>query len=239
MTAASERLHDVRFPGEPDDYREARDELLRAEIDLRRQIEAVAAQRRELPLGGELPEDYAFEEWDDAAGAPRTIRLSELFEDGKDSLFLYSFMFRPGEKGLPLEVACPACTSIVDALDGEAPHITQRINFAAVTKVPIDRFRAHAQTRGWRHARLLSSAGNTYNRDYKAEDSNENQRPVATVFVRRDGRIHHHWSSELMFAPSEPGQHPRHVDFMWPLWSVLDLTPEGRGADWEPKLEYR
>lgn len=239
MTAPTERPHGVRFPGEPDDYRDARDELLRAEIDLRRQIEAVATQRRELPLGGEPPEDYEFEEWDDGAGAPRTARLSELFEDGKDTLFLYSFMFRPGEAGLPLEVACPSCTSIIDAVDGDARHITQRINFAVVTKVPIDRFRAHAQTRGWRHARLLSSAGNTYNRDYQAEDADENQLPIATVFVRRDGRIHHQWSSELMFAPSEPGQHPRHVDFMWPLWSVLDRTPDGRGADWEPKLEYR
>jgi predicted dithiol-disulfide oxidoreductase (DUF899 family) len=234
----TERLHEVRFPGEPDDYRAARDELLRAEIDLRRHAEEVAARRRELPLGGEVPEDYEFEEWDEAAGSPRAVRLSELFGDGKDTLFLYSFMFRPGEKGLPLERPCPSCTSIIDAVDGEVPHIAQRINFATVTKVPIDRFRAHAQTRGWRHARLLSSAGNRYNRDYHAETEDESQKPIATVFVRRDGRIHHQWSSELMFAPSEPGQHPRHVDFMWPLWAVLDRTPAGRGEDWEPSLEY-
>jgi predicted dithiol-disulfide oxidoreductase (DUF899 family) len=166
------------------------------------------------------------------------VHLSELFEDGKDMLFLYSFMFRQGEKGLPLEVPCPACTSIIDAVDGEVPHIAQWTNFAAVTKVPIDRFREHARTRGWRHARLLSSAGNAYNRDYHGEDADENQLPIATVFVRRDGRIHHQWSSELMFAPTEPGQNPRHVDFMWPLWAVLDRTPDGRDPDWEPKLEY-
>jgi len=239
MSASTERLHDVRFPGEPDDYRDARDELLRAEIDLRRQIEAVAAGRRELPLGGELREDYEFEEWDPATAHARTVRLSELFEDGKDTLFLYSFMFRPGERGLPLEVACPACTSIIDAMDGEVRHVTQHINFAVVTKVPIDRFGAHARTRGWRHARLLSSAGNSYNPDYHAEDDDGNQLPIASVFVRRDGRIHHQWSSELMFAPREPGMDPRHVDFMWPLWSVLDRTPDGRGQDSEPKLEYR
>jgi predicted dithiol-disulfide oxidoreductase (DUF899 family) len=239
MKTQSERLHDVRFPGEPDDYRDARDELLRAEIDLRRQTEAVAAQRRELPLGGEVPQDYVFDEWDDGADAPRTVRVSELFADGKDTLFLYSFMFRPGEKGLPLEVACPSCTSIIDALDGEARHIAERINFAAVTKVPIERFRAHAQARDWHRARLLSSAGNSYNRDYQAEDADERQLPIASVFVRRDGRIHHQWSSELLFAPTDPGEHPRHVDFMWPLWAVLDRTPDGRGTDWEPKLEYR
>jgi predicted dithiol-disulfide oxidoreductase (DUF899 family) len=235
----TERLHDVRFPGEPDEYRDARDELLRAEMDLRKQIEAVAAKRRELPPGGEPPEDYEFDEWDPARGASRKVRLSELFADGKDSLFLYAFMFRAGEGGDPLEVACPSCTSIIDALDGEVPHITEKINFAAVTKVPIERFGAHAQARGWRHVRLLSAAGNTYKRDYRSEDEDGFQLPVATVFVRRNGTIQHHWSSELFVAPREDDMHPRHVDFMWPLWNVLDCTPEGRGPDWEPSLEYR
>ena len=93
-------LHEGRFPGESDEYRRARDELLQAEVDLRRQIEAVAAQRRELPLGGEVPVDYTFEEWDADTDAARPVRLSELFEDGKDTLFLYSFMFIPGDRAI-------------------------------------------------------------------------------------------------------------------------------------------
>jgi predicted dithiol-disulfide oxidoreductase (DUF899 family) len=230
-------LHDVRFPGESHQYRQAREALLTAEIDLRRQIEAVAAQRRKLPLGGEVPRDYTFEEWDTGKNAARPIRLSELFEDGKDTLFLYSFMFIRGN-GDPLGEGCPSCTSIIDAIDGASPHITQRINFAVVAKAPIERFRAHAKTRGWRHARLLSSAHNTYNRDYAAEGSDGAQSPIATVFARRDGKIHHTWSSELMLGPSDPGQDMRHVDFMWPLWLVLDRTPEGRGTDWRPELDY-
>lgn len=76
-------------------------------------------------------------------------------------------MFIPGEAGRPLEAGCPSCTSIIDAIDGEVPHIAQRINFAVVAKVPIEGFRAHAQTRGWRNARLLSSADTIYNHDYK------------------------------------------------------------------------
>jgi predicted dithiol-disulfide oxidoreductase (DUF899 family) len=166
----------------------------------------------------------------------RPVRLSELFEDGKDTLFLYSFMFIPGEGG-PLAEGCPSCTSIIDAIDGAVPHITEQINFAVVAKAPIERFRAHAQARGWRHARLLSSANNTYNKDYIAEGP-DGQMPIATVFARRDGKIHHFWSSELFLVPPDPGQDKRHVDFMWPLWSILDLTPEGRGTDWSPKLEY-
>jgi predicted dithiol-disulfide oxidoreductase (DUF899 family) len=234
----NQTLHTVRFPGETDDYRRARNDLLETEIELRRQIEAVGAQRRSLPLGGEVPSDYSFEESSGEDEDTRTVRLSELFEDGKDTLFLYSFMFIPGEAGLPLEVGCPACTSIIDAVDGEAPHIVQRINLAVAAKVPIQQFREHARSRGWRNIRLLSSAKTTYNHDYHAEAPDGRQDPMATVFVRRDGKIHHFWSSELYLAPTDPGQDPRHVDFMWPLWNVLDRTPEGRGSGWFPRLEY-
>jgi predicted dithiol-disulfide oxidoreductase (DUF899 family) len=233
----TEPLHTVRFPGETDEFRLARDELLEAEIDLRRRGEAVAAQRRDLPLGGEVPTDYAFEESPGQGQSARTVRLSELFEDGKDTLVLYSFMFLPGATG-PLDRACPACTSIIDAVDGQAPHLTELINLAVAAKVPIEQFREHAATRGWRNVRLLSAANTTYNRDYHTETPEGSQRPIATVFIRRDGKIHHFWSSELAFAPPDAGQNPRHVDFMWPLWNILDLTPDGRGSGWSPSLEY-
>jgi hypothetical protein len=68
----SEEQHGVSFPGESDEYRRARNGLLGAELELRRQIEAVAAQRRNLPLGGEVRTDYEFEEAD-----AKTVRLSE------------------------------------------------------------------------------------------------------------------------------------------------------------------
>jgi predicted dithiol-disulfide oxidoreductase (DUF899 family) len=238
MTApkTKDSLHDVRFPGESTAYRDARNSLLKAEVDLRRQIETVAAQRRKLPLGGVAPHDYSFDEWDAGSSKARQVRLSELFEAGKDTLVLYNFMFVPGKNELPLEEGCPSCTSIIDAIDGAAPHLAQQINFAVVAKAPIDQFRAHARSRGWRYARLLSSANNTYNRDYNAEGA-DGQLPIASVFVRRDGAIHHSWSSELFFVPNVPGQDMRHVDFMWPVWSVLDLTPGGRG-DWHPELDY-
>ena len=221
----------MRFPGESEEYRRARDELLDAEVSLRRQIEAVAAKRRELPLGGEVPVDYAFD------GVNGPVRMSELFADDKDTLFVYSFMFLPAD-GEPLAYGCPSCTSIIDSIDGAAPHVTQRINFAVCAKAPIEQFQAHAQSRGWRHARLLSSSGNTYNRDYGAEGQDGSQLPIATVFARRDGRIRHFWSSELFTAPTDPGQHPRHVDFIWPLWAIFDRVPEGRGSDWNPQLDY-
>lgn len=228
-------LHSIRFPGESDAYRTARDELLRSEIDLRRQIEAVAAKRRTLPPGGAVPQDYLFEEADDEndLGSSKQVRLSSLFRPGMDSLVLYSFMFGP-----QMKEACPVCTSILDGLDGASPHVRQRVNFAVVAKSPLRRIREHARNRGWRHLRLLSSAGNSYNADYQGEDAKGEQTPSLNVFVKRDGRIHHFYNTELMFAPREPGMDPRHVDSVWPIWHMFDFTPEGRGTAWNPKLSY-
>jgi predicted dithiol-disulfide oxidoreductase (DUF899 family) len=233
----SEPRDGMRLPGESQEYRRARDELLRAEVALRQQEEQVAALRRALPLGGEVPEGYTFTEWDAAAGVAREVTLAELFGE-RDTLYLYSFMVVPREQGLPFEGPCPSCTSIIDAIDGELPHIAQRIAFAVAARTPIERFRAHGSTRGWRHARLLSTEGSTYSRAYGAEDADGGQWPIATVFTRRDGRIHHFWSSELWGAERPEGQGPRHVDYMWPLWAVLDRTPAGRDPEWVPALAY-
>ena len=232
------QMHDMRFPGESPSYRAARDDLLRAEIDLRRRTEAVAHQRRQLPLGGEVPTDYEFQELDETSGAPRAVQLSRLFADGLDSLIVYSFMWVPREQGLSFVGPCPSCTSIIDGIDGSLPHITRRTSFAVAAKAPIEAFHDHAHSRGWRHARLLSSLPDRYSRDYGAEDQQGNQWPLATLFLRREGRIYHSWSSELWFASRDEGQDPRHVDFMWPIWAVFDRLPDGRG-DFFPELEYR
>jgi predicted dithiol-disulfide oxidoreductase (DUF899 family) len=149
------------------------------------------------------------------------------------TLVLYSFMYGP-----EMERPCPSCTSILDSLDGEAPHIAQRVALAVVAKSPMPRIRAFADERGWRNLRLVCSAGNDYNRDYHGESADGSQTPMLNVFTRRDGEIRHFWGSELLHAPREPGQEPRHVDAIWPLWSVLDATPEGRGTEWSPRLEY-
>lgn len=233
-----EKLHRMRFPGEPEEYRRARDELLRVEAELRDRTEEVAEQRRRLPLGGPVPADYEFQEWDTATGSPRAVKLSELFENEKDTLFLYSFMFIAGPDGNPIGSPCPNCTSIIDAVAGQAQHLTQRINLAVSAKASIEHFRAHAYSRGWAGIRLLSAGGNSYNRDYGAEDAEGRQWPIATVFARRDGRIHHWWSSELFWASHRGGEESRHVDFMWPYWNILDCTPEGRPKDNTPHLEY-
>jgi len=232
----ADSLHSIRFPGENDTYRKARNELLEAEVALRRNIEAVATLRRELPLGGPVKEDYVFEEGPPNLNDPPTTRhvhLSELFQPGKDTLAIYSYMFGPSMKE-----PCVSCTSILDGLNGTAKHATQRMNFAVAAKSPLERIRNVARERAWNNLRLLSSANNTYNLDYKGESPDGSQQPALNIFVRRDGKIYHFYNTELMFGPSELGQDQRHLDMVWPLWNLFDFTPEGRGTDWYPKLKY-
>jgi predicted dithiol-disulfide oxidoreductase (DUF899 family) len=240
----------VNYPDESKEYRAARDRLLDQEIELRRQMEAVAAARRELPPGGEVREDYVFQ-GEGPDGEPADVRLSELFEDGKDSLAIYSFMFprdpeddRPGPvreqetAKLPLaESPCPSCVALLDQLDGAVEHATQQMNFAVVAKSPLPRVLTFARERGWRRLRLLSSAGNTYNGDYLAETPDGAQRPILNVFHRDGDVIRHFWGSELFYAPSDPGQDPRHVGTLEPVWNLFDLTPEGR-PDFDEQLDY-
>jgi predicted dithiol-disulfide oxidoreductase (DUF899 family) len=243
---APQALHHIHFPNESKDYRSARNALLDEEIKLRRQVERVAAQRRALPPGGEVGEDYVFE-MEAADGKPTRVRLSELFAPGKDTLVIYSFMYGP-ERERP----CPGCTHFLDSLDGAMRHIGERVNVAVVAKSPLQRLRAFAHERGWKHLRLLSTAGNTYDRDYfgdstglparvrKQQEFKEGEEwdmPILNVFRRNGRTIHHFWGSELLYVPPEPGQEYRHNDLLDPVWTLFDLVPEGRG-NFQPKLSY-
>lgn len=236
----------MAFPNESTTYREARNALLDAEIALRRQTEAVAAMRRALPPGGEIPEDYEFERIG-AFSRPEPVKLSELFGE-HSTLLLYSYMFGP-ERDIP----CPGCTHLLDGLDGAARHVPQRAVFYVVARSPIARLAAWAHERGWNHLKLLSTAGNAYpshyyghtssltpamraQRGYKPDEDWDE--PMLNVFRKVDGTIRHFWGSELVFAPEDPGQDHRGLDTVDPLWGLLDTTPEGRGKKFFPKVNY-
>lgn len=223
--------HEKRFPNESASYRAARTRLLAAEMELRDHTEAVAALRRALPLGGELPIDYVFQELD-AYGTRREVALSQLFKTGQDTLVVYNFMYGPSMKQ-----ACTSCTSILDGLDGAARHITNKVSLAVVAKSDIHRITDFARQRGWHHLRLLSSHDNSFNQDYFGE-ADGHQMPMLNVFVRREETIYHTYGTELLYAPKRDGQDGRHVDTIWPIWNLFDFTPEGRGTTWYPRLSY-
>jgi predicted dithiol-disulfide oxidoreductase (DUF899 family) len=218
--------HKRRFPNESDDYRRARQSLLAEEIELRRHIERIAERRRKLPPGGEATEDYRFE----SESGPRG--LIELFGD-KTTLVTYNWMYGPKR-----ERPCPMCTSLLSGLDGEMPDILQRIAFAVISRSPIARMLAFRKERGWRHLCLYSSAGNSFNRDYAHEDPDGSDNAAFNVFRREGKTVRHFWGDEMGAESADPGQDPRGAVDAMPLWKILDITPEGRGTDWYPKLEY-
>lgn len=214
------------YPNESAEYRKARTALLAEEIELRRHIERVAEQRRALPLGGEVPEDYQFE------GEDGPARLSEMF-GRHDTLVVYNYMYGPQRKR-----PCPMCTSLLSAWDGEAEDVAQRAALAVVAKSPIERLKAFKTERGWRHLKLYSSAGNNFNHDYHAEGPQSDDDAAINVFVKRNGKVHHFWGGEMTGKTADPGQDPRGAPDPMPLWTILDMTPGGRGTDWYPELEY-
>ncbi|CAM5343785.1 hypothetical protein AFEL58S_01127 [Afipia felis] len=239
-------MEHLQFPNESKAYRTARNALLDEEIKLRAQIEKVAEQRRALPPGGDVREDYLFERIGKNI-MPEKVRMSELF-GAHDTLILYSFMYGP-ERQSP----CPGCTHLLDGIDGAARHLSQRVAFHVVAKSPIARLAAWAHKRGWEHMCLISTAGNSYDADYfgdtsklskamraqhKVPDGEDWDETIFNVFRKEGGRIRHFWGSEMAFAPSAPGQHHRACDMVDPLWNLFDMTPEGRGTDWFPKVDY-
>lgn len=216
----------TRWPNESAEYRAARTALLAHEIELRREIEAVAEQRRALPAGPEVRGDYAFE------GEHGPVTLAELFGD-KDTLILYTYMFGP-QRDRP----CPMCTSLLAAWDGEVPDIQQRAAFAVIARSSIEKLKAFKAERGWQHLPLYSDVSQDFSRDYHAIAPDGGDIPQFIVLTRRDGTIRLFWAGEMGGKTADPGQDPRGAPDLMPLWTILDSTPEGRGAEWYPRLDY-
>lgn len=214
----------VRHPNESADYRRARQALLAEEIELRRHIERVAEMRRALPPGGAVTKPYAFE------GEGGKIAFADLFGD-RPTLVIYSYMFGP-QRDKP----CPMCTSFMGTWEAKLPDVEQRVAFVFVARSPIERLVAAKKARGWTRHNIYSDASGDYTRDYVSREDAD--APGYNVFTRRDGTIRHFWSGEMGPATSDPGQDPRGAPDLDPLWAILDTTPEGRGKDWYPSLNY-
>lgn len=220
------RDNPVRYPNESAEYRAARSALLAEEIELRRHIEQVAAQRRALPPGGPVIGDYRFQTEDGPSD------FAGLFGD-KPTLGLYSYMFGP-ERDRP----CPMCTNLLGAWEGNAADLDQRMSLVVIARSPIERLVAWKRERGWKALRMATDLNGNYSRDYFGLLPDGSEIPSFNVFSRRDGTIRHFWSGEMTGQTADPDQDPRGAPDPGPMWAVLDSTPEGRGADWYPRLEY-
>lgn len=213
------------YPNDSAEYRTARTALLAEEIELRRHIERVAAQRRALPPGG-LVADHEFR---DENG--RIVQWADLF-GAHDALVTYFWMYGPDR-----ERPCPMCTAFIGSLDVPARDISQRVAMAVIGRSPVERQLAFARERGWKNLKFYATVGDRFARNYRGLAPNGEEWPALDVWVRRDGEVRHFWGSELG-GTEDPGQDPRGAPDPTPLWNILDLTPGGRGTDWYPRLDY-
>ena len=215
------------FPGASDEYTKARQELLKDEIEFRRHMTRVAERRRSLPDGPVIEVNYRFK---DANGAD--LGLLELFGD-KDTLVTYFWMFGP-QRARP----CPMCTNWLGAVNGNAADIKQRVSLKILGRSPVERQIAFAEERGWRDLDFVQTVGDDYANDLRLINADGTENPALVVFKRDGEQVRLFWASEMTKEMADPGQDPRDAPDIASLWSILDLTPAGRGTDWYPKLNY-
>mgnify|MGYP001029978137 FL=1 len=230
MPASSIELAALRKPSpdESADYARARQSLLAEEIELQRHLDRVAALRRELPPGPLIKADYRFS---DANGAE--VRLFDLFGD-KNTLLTYFWMYGP-ERARP----CPMCTNLLGPLNANANDLRQRVALAVFGRSPVERQIAFAQERGWHHLRFHQTVGDSYPLDFGVLDpATKAEYPLLAVFRKDGDEVRLFWKGEMTDEMADPGKDPRGGPDFAPLWTALDLTPEGRGETWYPKLEY-
>jgi predicted dithiol-disulfide oxidoreductase (DUF899 family) len=158
------------------------------------------------------------------------VRLSQLFGD-KDTVVIYSMMFGPQR-----ERACPMCTAMLTSWEGTARNLRERVALAVTARSPIERLLDFKKERGWQSLQIYSDIKGDYTRSYVSADDGDV--PGLAVFTRCDGTVRHFWSGEMSGEMADPGQDPRGAPDLDSLWTILDLTPAGRGATWYPKLEY-
>ncbi len=215
------------FPGESSEYREAREALLAEEIEFRRRLTRVTEQRRALPRGPVIDKNYRFK---DENGVE--VGLIDLF--GKhDALVTYFWMYGPQR-----ERPCPMCTNWLGAVNGNAADIKQRVALKILGRSPVERQLAFAAERGWQDLDFVQTVGDDYANDLGLINEDGSEDPALVVFKRDGDKIRLFWASEMRKEMADPGQDPRDAPDIASLWSILDLTPAGRGTDWYPKLSY-
>ncbi|MEO7335127.1 MAG: DUF899 family protein [Caldimonas sp.] len=215
------------FPGASSEYEAARKALLAEEIEFRRHMTRLVEQRRALPPGPVIRKNYRFK---DEQGFE--VGLHDLFGD-KDTLVTYFWMYGPQR-----ERPCPMCTNWLGSVNGNAADIKQRVALKILGRSGVERQVAFAHERGWRDLNFVQTIGDDYANDLGLLTPDGNEYPALTVYRREGDEVRLFWASAMTAAMADPGQDPRDAPDIASLWSVLDLTPGGRGTDWYPKLQY-
>lgn len=190
-----------------DEWREARDELLVKEKEATRALDALAAERRRLPMV-EIDTDYTFE------GPDGRASFVDLF-DGRRQLVIYHFMFDPD-----WDEGCDGCSSFVDNI-GHLAHLHARdTSFALVSRAPRAKIEPFKERMGWT-VPWYSSFGSDFNDDFGVT-TDGGETFGLSVFLHGVDRIFQTYFTD-----------GRGVDRLRADFNLLDLTPYGRQETWE------
>jgi predicted dithiol-disulfide oxidoreductase (DUF899 family) len=195
----------------PAEWQAALDEHRAKEKAATRARDALAAERRRLPMV-RIEKDYVFD------GPDGPARLVDLFE-GRRQLLLYHFMFAPGVDGWP-DAGCDGCSMFVDQI-GHLAHLHARdTSFALVSRAPIAKLEAYRRRMGWA-VPWYSAAGTSFNADLGVA-TGAGESFALSVFVRDGEDVYRTYVTS-----------GRGVEALGSVWTFLDLTPFGRQEEWE------
>jgi predicted dithiol-disulfide oxidoreductase (DUF899 family) len=197
------------------EWQTAHESLLVKEKAATRARDALAAERRRLPMV-QIEKDYVF------AGEKGKARLLDLFE-GRTQLIVYHFMFAPTVDGWP-DAGCSGCSFFADQI-GHLAHLRARdTSFALVSRAPLANIKRYKKRMGW-DVPWFSSHDNDFNADFGVTTDNGETFGLS-VFLRDDSRIFRTYFTTR-----------RGVEALGSAWTFLDLTPLGRQEEWEDSPE--
>ncbi|MEV6970830.1 DUF899 family protein [Hamadaea sp. NPDC051192] len=191
-----------------DEWQKLRSELLVAEKQATRELDALAARRRRLPMV-EFDTGYTFATPD----GPRT--LLDLF-DGRTQLALYQFMDRGPDE------FCQGCTAFAANIPEAGPErlAARDVTWVMASDMPLPQIEAYRERMGWTMP-FVSSHGTAFTRDCGVGGGF-----LLSVFLRDGDQVYRTYTTTS-----------RGVDRLLWVHSILDLTPYGRQQAWEDSPE--
>ncbi len=194
------------------EWKTSRYSLLEKEKALTRQIDAINAERRRLPMMA-IDKEYQFQ------SNQGSISLLDLFE-GRSQLIVYHFMFAPD-----WDEGCPGCSWVTDAMSHPAHLKARDTSFVLVSLAPLDKLHAYQQRMGWNTVNWVSSQGSDFNYDLGGSDENGEHHGVSVFLSDGENIYRSYYTCD------------RGVEHLGSHWTYLDLTPYGRQESWEDSPE--
>jgi predicted dithiol-disulfide oxidoreductase (DUF899 family) len=191
-----------------EEWQATRDALLAKEKAHTRAGDAIAAERRRLPMV-RIDKDYVFD------GGQGEVRFVDLFE-GRRQLVLQHFMFHPD-----WDAGCPGCTRTTSQIGSVDLLREKDTTFVLVSRAPLEKLLAYREQKGWTLP-WYSSGRSTFNQDFGMTSEGGEEGQGVSVFLRDGEDIYHTYQTG-----------GRGVDHLLLEYAYLDLTPYGRQEAWE------